>query len=69
MGIWMNNNSSTFFNTLSSNSVWGSISEGNGDLDEQQLVNLLQHFVIKISLELYFGGAAGDLVERECPVG
>eukprot|EP00961_Rhodomonas_salina_P201330 2716006-Rhodomonas_salina.1 len=52
MGIWMNDNSSTFFNTSSSKSVWGSIWEGNGDLDEQQLINLFQHFVIK----LRFGG-------------
>ena len=27
------------------------------------------HFVNKLSLELFFRGAAGDLVERECPVG
>eukprot|EP00961_Rhodomonas_salina_P301354 3940427-Rhodomonas_salina.1 len=56
-------------NASSTNPVSGAVSEGNGSLDEQQLVNLLQHFVIKLSLRLCFGGAGGDLVEREFPVG
>eukprot|EP00961_Rhodomonas_salina_P265370 3587190-Rhodomonas_salina.1 len=39
-------------NASSTNPVSGAVSGGNGSLDKQQLVNLLQHFVIKLSLGL-----------------
>eukprot|EP00961_Rhodomonas_salina_P060887 817552-Rhodomonas_salina.1 len=35
-------------NALSTNPVSDAVLEGNGNFDEQQLVNLLQHFVIKL---------------------